>query len=113
MNWRRFSRIPFSATIAEVLDALDLEPPPEGRPVRFIAFDRDTMSAEAIHDRDTGLFYVVVYANGGSRLVSDRTKVRRALNLSSGTPSAKALMRWLDWWLPSAQEQPTATTPTP
>lgn len=34
-NWRQFSRIEWSATVAEVVRVLDVEIPPEGRPVSF------------------------------------------------------------------------------
>jgi hypothetical protein len=100
-NWRAFSRIEFSSTIAEVLAALDLEPPPEGRPTTFRAFEHDLVWAQAREERETGVLSIVVYANRGSRLAVDRKAVRQALGLSPGTPSAKALTQWLDWWLPS------------
>jgi hypothetical protein len=99
-NWRRFSAIPFSAIVAEVLDALELEPPPEGRPTSFQAWDSDPVSVHTQRDRETGALYSTIYANGGSRLTTDRGEIRRAMNLSAGTPSGKALRRYLDWWYP-------------
>jgi hypothetical protein len=103
MSWRAFSRIEFSPTIAQVLAALDLEPPPEGRPTTFRAFEPDLVWAQAREERETGVLSIVVYSNGSSRLVADRKAVRQALGLSPGTPSAKALQQWLDWWLPRTE----------
>ena len=96
MNWRKFSRLPHGPLLAQVVAALELEIPPEGRPASRDSILR--LYSAVDYDRETGAVVVVVWTRGSSRQLTDREAIRQALGLVGGTPSGKALGQWLDWW---------------
>lgn len=90
-SWRQFREIPYDATVARVIRALGVEPPPEGRPnsfhgpARFSAW-RTTDGAWVVRD------------GAESRPVDGPGDVLRAARLPASTPSGDALRQWLAWW---------------
>lgn len=93
-NWRRFAQLQFTAEIAAALKALDVEVPPEGRPVSFAGPD-GFMAAR--QEGPAGQQWLVWDA-GHTRFTDDPADVLRAARLPAGTPSGEALRQWLGWW---------------
>jgi hypothetical protein len=91
-NWRQFAAIAFDPTVAAVIKALNIEVPPEGRPVAF----RTTEGKWVVLD------------HGGSRFVDGPAEVLKAAKLAAGTPHGDALRQWLGWWgwVPAAKAKP-------
>ena len=90
-SWRQFSQIPFDATVARVIRALNVEVPPEGRPVSFQGPARLWAARTA-----DGAWIVRDGAKAHS--VEGPGAVLRAARLPAGTPSGDALRTWLAWW---------------
>lgn len=90
-SWKQFSAIPFDATVAQVLRALDINPPDEGRPRSFQGPGKFLAAITP-----AGLW--LVYEAGSSRYVDGPDDVRAAAKLPAGTPSGDALRQWLGWW---------------
>jgi hypothetical protein len=94
-NWRRFSQIAFTAETAAVLKALDIDVPPEGRPVAFSGPDGFIAARQ---EGPAGEQWLVWKQPGGTRFVATADEVRQAARLPAGTPSGEALRQWLSWW---------------
>lgn len=93
-NWRRFAQLQFTAEIAAVLKALDIEVPPEGRPVSFAGPDGFMAARQEGPAGDQWL----VWDAGHTRFTDNSDDVRSAARLPAGTPSGDALRQWLAWW---------------
>jgi len=100
-NWRQFAAIAFDPTVAAVIKALNIEVPPEGRPVAFAGAD-SFMAARTTEGK------WVVLDHGGSRFVDGPAEVLKAAKLAAGTPHGDALRQWLGWWgwVPAAKAKP-------
>jgi hypothetical protein len=100
-NWRQFAAIAFDPTVAAVIKALNIEVPPEGRPVAFAGADA-FMAARTTEGK------WVVLDHGGSRFVDGPAEVLKAAKLAAGTPHGDALRQWLGWWgwVPAAKAKP-------
>lgn len=90
-SWRQFRAIPFDATVAAVIKALDIEVPKEGRPTGFRA-EKFLTSVTDAGD------WVVLCEGEMARFVDSPEEVRKAARLPAGTPSGDALRMWLRWW---------------
>jgi len=90
-SWKQFSAIPFDATVAAVVTALDITPPEEGRPRSFQGPGRFRAAI-------TPAGQWLIYKDGGSRYVEGPDEVRQVAKLPAGTPSGDALRQWLGWW---------------
>jgi hypothetical protein len=90
-NWRQFSKIPWDETVADVVRALAVELPPEGRPVSFSC-------GGFIAAHTSAGQWVVMGPKGGSKFVEGPADVRAAAKLAKGTPSGDALRQWLEMW---------------
>jgi hypothetical protein len=90
-SWKQFAAIPFDATVAAVVSALDITPPDEGRPRSFQGPGKFLAAITP-----AGLW--LVYEAGSSRYVDGPDDVRAAAKLPAGTPSGDALRQWLSWW---------------
>jgi hypothetical protein len=90
-SWKQFSAIPYDATVATVLRALDITPAEEGRPR---SFEGPGKFRAAITPAGQWL----IYRDGMSRYVEGPDEVRKESKLPAGTPSGDALRQWLGWW---------------
>lgn len=90
-SWKQFSAIPYDATVASVINALDIAPPEEGRPRSFQGPGKFRAAVTP-----AGLW--LIYRDGGSHYVEGPDAVRQAAKLPAGTPSGDALRQWLGWW---------------
>lgn len=99
-NWPKLAQLTATPELFAILDALGVEVPPEGRPRRFQGYrdDASTVSVNVEHYKDTGAFGFVVCADGSSRYLSSVRDIRRALRIPVGSPTDKALLRFLAWW---------------
>lgn len=99
-SWPKFSRLTATPELFDAIDALGVEVPPEGRPRSFVAYRDDdaTLRVNFEHYKDLGAHGFVVYADGSSRYLSSAKAIRQALKIPYGSPTAKALTRFLAWW---------------
>lgn len=99
-SWRQFRAIPFDATVAAVLKALDVDVPEDGRPTGF--------RAEGFLAAVTSDGKWVACVNGLARPVGGPGDVLKAAKLTQGTPSGDALRQWLRWWgwVPKSEQAP-------
>lgn len=99
-HWPKFSQLTATPELFAILDALGVEVPPEGRPRRFQGYrdDKSSVRVNVEHYKDTGAFGFVVCADGSSRYLSTVRDIRRALRIPVGSPTDKALLRFLAWW---------------
>lgn len=105
-SWKQFSAIPFNATVAAVINALDITPEEQGRPRSF-------EGPGGFRAAITSAGHWLIYRNGASHYVDGPDAVRQAAKLPVGTPSGDALRQWLGWWgwvrplkaVPELQEQ--------
>lgn len=99
-SWRQFALISFDATVAQVIRALGIDPPPEGLPRTF-----NSGGFWAHHSSDGDW---LIYASGLSQPVAGPREVLAAAHLPIGTPSGDALRQWLSWWgwVPAKKRQP-------
>lgn len=109
ISWKQFAAIPFDATVARVVKALAIEPPPEGRPTAF----RGPGGFMAARLSDGGW---MVHQEGMARPVEGPRDVLRAARLmTAGTASGDALRLWLSWWgwQPTKKAAEAAEAPPP
>lgn len=102
VSWRQFAAIPFDATVARVVKALAIEPPPEGRPTSF----RGPGGFLAARLSDGSW---MVHEQGLARPVDGpREVLRAARSMTAGTASGDALRLWLGWWgwVPASKRPP-------
>lgn len=99
-SWPQFSRLTATPELFDAIDALGVEVPPEGRPRSFAAYRNDgaTLRVNVEHYKDLGAYGFVVCADGSSRYLSSAKAIRQALRVPYGSPTAKALTRFLAWW---------------
>lgn len=99
-NWPKFAQLTATPELFAILDALGVEVPPEGRPRRFQGYrdDKSSVRVNVEHYKDTGAYGFVVHADGSSRYLSSVRDIRRALRIPVGSPTDKALLRFLAWW---------------
>ena len=99
-NWPKFAQLTATPELLAIIDALGVEVPPEGRPRRFQGYrdDASTVSVNVEHYKDTGAYGFVVHTDGSSRYLSTAKAIRQALRIPVGSPTDKALLRFLAWW---------------
>ena len=99
-NWSQFAQLTATPEMFAILGALGVEVPPEGRPRKFQGYREDAASVRVNveHYKDTGAYGFVVCADGSSRYLSSARDIRRALRIPVGSPTDKALLRFLAWW---------------
>lgn len=90
-SWKQFAAIPYDETVAQVIKALDITPPDEGRPRSF--FGPGNFMA-AITSAGSWL----VFKDGASHYIDGPQDIIRIAKLPPGTPSGDALRQWLSWW---------------
>ena len=56
------------------------------------------MRGNGEHYKDTGAYGFVVHTDGSSRYLSTAKAIRQALRIPAGSPTDKALLRFLAWW---------------
>jgi hypothetical protein len=102
VNWTHFSKLSFTKEVHNVITALDLTIPPDGRPHVFL------------HNTGDGQFFSVkregpdrwlitttrgVDVGLSSQFATDEVKKQATTwFLSKGTPSGDALRYWLNLW---------------
>ena len=107
-NWSKFAQLTATPELFAIIDALGVEVPPEGRPRKFQGYRREWINGFLMpgaivrvnveHYKDTGAHGFVVCADGSSRYLSSARDIRRALRIPVGSPTDKALLRFLAWW---------------
>lgn len=111
-DWRRVASLTFTPAMMQLWEALEMpDPPPEGRPRRFVAAGA---SVQAVDYRDLGRTAFVLHVSRSSRMVSTAAEIRAAMGIPKGKASA-LLDRWLSWWgllePPVAPPDPVAPEP--
>ena len=107
-DWRRVASLTFTPAMMQLWEAMELpDPPPDGRPRRFVA---SGASVQAVDYKDLGVTAFVLHANRSSRMVSSAAEIRAAMGMPKGKASA-LLDRWLSWW--GLLEPPAAPAPPP
>ena len=111
-DWRRVASLTFTPAMMQLWEAMELpDPPPDGRPRRFVA---SGASVQAVDYKDLGRTAFVLHANRSSRMVSSAAGIRAAMGMPKGKASA-LLDRWLSWWgllePPAAPPEPVALEP--
>lgn len=104
-NWRQFAAIHFDSKIADVIKALGLQVPEQGRPRTFRGpGGRFLASVTSAGDW-------LVSQDGHTMFVDGPDAVRRAAKLPIGTPSGDALRQWLRWhgWAPKSESSNSPT----
>lgn len=96
-SWRQFAAIPFDATVAAVVKALDLEIPEEGRPRSFRGPGGQWPGGQFLASTTQAGDWVICHG-GASRFVDGPGAVLKAARMPAGTPSGDALRQWLRWW---------------
>jgi hypothetical protein len=111
-DWRRVAGLTVTPALLELWEAMDLpDPPPEGRPRRFVA---SGASVQVVDYKDMGRTAYVLHANRSSRMASTAAEIRAAMGIQRGKASA-LLDRWLSWWgllEPPAPPAPVAPEPS-
>lgn len=117
LNWRAFSRIPYTPETHAVLAALGLEVPPEGVPEQFRTGKYDVI-VEARPAAGEPVPRFLAFKGGTSWIAHSPAEIARAFR--PRTPSGDAIRQWLAWhgWQPpakpgSAPSSPTSTPPAP
>jgi hypothetical protein len=102
LNWRAFSRIPYTPETHALLAALGLEVPPEGVPDRFHTGRHDVI-AEARPAAGEPVPRFLVFVGGTSWVPHPPAEVAKAFPFR--TPSGDAIRQWLAWhgWNPPAK----------
>lgn len=100
VSWRQFAAIPYNSTVSQVVRALAVEIPPEGRPRTF-------HGTEGFIAQRTADEAWVVLTGANSLPVDGPGAVIKAARLPAGTPSGDALREWLRlWgWVPKSEQK--------
>ena len=105
-DWRRVATLTFTPAMMQLWEAMELpDPPPDGRPRRFVA---SGASVQAVDYKDLGRTAFVLHANRSSQMVSAAAEIRAAMGSPKGAAAAP-LNRWLSWW--GLLEPPAAPAP--
>lgn len=111
-DWRRVAGLTFTPAMMQLWEAMEIpDPPPEGRPRRFVAAGA---SVQAVDYKDLGRTAFVLHFRSSSRMVSTAAEIRAAMGIPKGRGSV-LLDRWLSWWgllePPAAPHEPVALEP--
>jgi sarcosine oxidase gamma subunit len=102
MNWTSFSKLPFTRAVHDVVMALGLEIPPEGRPHLFLHNTGDGQFFSVKREGpDRWLIATTEGVDVGlrSQLATNETRKKASSwFLTKGTPSGDALRYWLALW---------------
>lgn len=110
LNWRAFSRIPYTPETHAVLTALGLEVPPEGVPEQFHT-GKYNVIVEARPAADEPVPRFLAFRDGTSWISCSPAEIASAFPLR--TTSGDAIRQWLAWhgWQPPAKPGSAPSSP--